>query len=64
MASGSSTVIGEAASTTSAAGFSSRSERRTAAPTDLAGVVVFLASDHSRYITGATIDVNGGSHIH
>jgi NAD(P)-dependent dehydrogenase (short-subunit alcohol dehydrogenase family) len=31
-----------------------------AAPTDLAGVVVFLASDHSRYITGATINVSGG----
>jgi NAD(P)-dependent dehydrogenase (short-subunit alcohol dehydrogenase family) len=31
-----------------------------AEPTDLAGVVVFLASDHSRYITGATINVSGG----
>jgi NAD(P)-dependent dehydrogenase (short-subunit alcohol dehydrogenase family) len=29
-------------------------------PTDLAGIVVFLASDHSRYITGATINVSGG----
>jgi NAD(P)-dependent dehydrogenase (short-subunit alcohol dehydrogenase family) len=31
-----------------------------AAPADLAGIVVFLASDHSRYITGATINVSGG----
>ncbi len=27
---------------------------------DLAGSVVFLASDHARYITGATINVSGG----
>ena len=27
---------------------------------DLAGAVVFLASDHARYITGATINVSGG----
>lgn len=31
-----------------------------AEPGDLAGIVVFLASDHSRYITGATINVSGG----
>jgi len=31
-----------------------------AAPADLAGVVVFLASDHASYITGATINVSGG----
>lgn len=29
-------------------------------PSDLAGTVVFLASDHARYITGATINVSGG----
>jgi NAD(P)-dependent dehydrogenase (short-subunit alcohol dehydrogenase family) len=29
-------------------------------PEDLAGTVVFLASDHARYITGATINVSGG----
>ena len=31
-----------------------------AEPDDLAGTVVFLASDHARYITGATINVSGG----
>jgi NAD(P)-dependent dehydrogenase (short-subunit alcohol dehydrogenase family) len=29
-------------------------------PADLAGTVVFLASDHARYITGATLNVSGG----
>jgi NAD(P)-dependent dehydrogenase (short-subunit alcohol dehydrogenase family) len=31
-----------------------------AEPADLAGTVVFLASDHARYITGATLNVSGG----
>jgi NAD(P)-dependent dehydrogenase (short-subunit alcohol dehydrogenase family) len=31
---------------------------------DIAGVCLFLASDLSAYVTGAVIDVNGGSHIH
>ena len=31
-----------------------------AEPGDLAGTVLFLASDHARYITGATINVSGG----
>ena len=31
-----------------------------AQPVDLAGTVVFLASEHARYITGATINVSGG----
>jgi len=31
-----------------------------AEPADMAGIVVFLASDHARYITGATINVSGG----
>jgi NAD(P)-dependent dehydrogenase (short-subunit alcohol dehydrogenase family) len=31
-----------------------------AEPADLAGTVVFLASDQARYITGATINVSGG----
>jgi NAD(P)-dependent dehydrogenase (short-subunit alcohol dehydrogenase family) len=31
-----------------------------AQPEDIAGTVVFLASDHARYITGATINITGG----
>lgn len=31
-----------------------------AEPSELAGTVVFLASDHAGYITGATINVSGG----
>jgi NAD(P)-dependent dehydrogenase (short-subunit alcohol dehydrogenase family) len=31
---------------------------------DVAGVCLFLASDLSSYVTGAVVDVNGGSHIH
>lgn len=38
--------------------------RRAGKPSDIAGACLFLASDLSAYITGATIDVNGGSHIH
>lgn len=33
---------------------------RLGTPDDYAGVVTFLASDHAAYITGATLDVNGG----
>ena len=33
---------------------------RLAEPEDIASVITFLASDESRYINGATIDVNGG----
>jgi NAD(P)-dependent dehydrogenase (short-subunit alcohol dehydrogenase family) len=33
---------------------------RMAEPAELAGIVVFLASDHARYITGATINASGG----
>ncbi len=36
---------------------------RTGVPDDIAGAVLFLASDLSSYVTGATIDVNGGLHI-
>lgn len=34
--------------------------RRIAEPADIADVVVFLASDRARYMTGATVDVTGG----
>jgi len=37
---------------------------RIGAPDDVAGVYLFLASDLSRYVTGAVIDVNGGMLIH
>jgi NAD(P)-dependent dehydrogenase (short-subunit alcohol dehydrogenase family) len=33
---------------------------RIAEPEDIADVAVFLASDSSRYVTGAIVDVNGG----
>jgi NAD(P)-dependent dehydrogenase (short-subunit alcohol dehydrogenase family) len=33
-------------------------------PEDVANVVLFLASNLSNYITGSTIDVNGGSYLH
>jgi len=33
---------------------------RMAAPSELAGTVLFLASDHAAYITGATLNVSGG----
>lgn len=34
--------------------------RRHACPDDIAGVVTFLASDDAAFITGVTLDVNGG----
>ncbi len=34
--------------------------RRIAEPSDIADVVVFLASDRAGYMTGATVDVTGG----
>ena len=37
---------------------------RLGAARDVAGVCLFLAADLSSYVTGAVIDVNGGSHIH
>jgi 3-oxoacyl-[acyl-carrier protein] reductase len=33
---------------------------RLAEPDDIVGVIAFLASEDARYVTGATIDVNGG----
>ena len=37
---------------------------RIGEPSDVAGCVVFLASDLSKYCTGVTLDVNGGMLIH
>jgi NAD(P)-dependent dehydrogenase (short-subunit alcohol dehydrogenase family) len=37
---------------------------RAGHPIDVAGACLFLISELSAYVTGATIDVNGGSHIH
>ena len=38
--------------------------KRTGTTREAAGACLFLASDLSGFVTGATIDVNGGSHIH
>ncbi|HEY1226149.1 MAG TPA: SDR family oxidoreductase, partial [Ramlibacter sp.] len=37
---------------------------RIGEPDDVAGVVLFLASDLAKYLTGVTVDVNGGMLIH
>jgi NAD(P)-dependent dehydrogenase (short-subunit alcohol dehydrogenase family) len=37
--------------------------KRVAEPDDIAGAVAFLASDEARWITGATIPVDGGSKL-
>jgi NAD(P)-dependent dehydrogenase (short-subunit alcohol dehydrogenase family) len=37
---------------------------RVGKPSEIAGVCLFLASELSSYVTGATIDVNGGAFIH
>jgi 3-oxoacyl-[acyl-carrier protein] reductase len=37
--------------------------RRIAEPEDIASAVLFLASEESRCITGATLDVNGGLYL-
>jgi NAD(P)-dependent dehydrogenase (short-subunit alcohol dehydrogenase family) len=38
--------------------------KRTGKTREMAGACLFLSSDLSGFITGATIDVNGGAHIH
>jgi len=37
--------------------------RRAGAPEDVVGAALFLASDRADYITGAVMDVNGGSYF-
>ena len=37
---------------------------RMATPEEIAGVCLFLCSNLASYVTGATLDVNGGLHIH
>jgi 3-oxoacyl-[acyl-carrier protein] reductase len=37
--------------------------RRMGTPEEVADLILFLASDRSRYITGATVDVNGGVYM-
>ena len=37
---------------------------RIASPAEIGNVFLFLASDLSSFVTGATIDVNGGMFIH
>ncbi|GIX23982.1 MULTISPECIES: SDR family NAD(P)-dependent oxidoreductase [Caldimonas] len=37
---------------------------RIGEPNDVAGCVLFLASDLAKYVTGVTLDVNGGMLIH
>lgn len=37
---------------------------RTATTDEIAAVILFLSSEDAGYLTGATIDINGGSHLH
>jgi 2-hydroxycyclohexanecarboxyl-CoA dehydrogenase len=37
---------------------------RTATTEEVAAVITFLSSEDAAYLTGATFDINGGSHIH
>ena len=38
--------------------------QRSGTPDEVADSALFLASDMARYITGTTMDVNGGLHMH
>lgn len=37
---------------------------RTATTDEVAAVITFLSSDDASYLTGTTVDINGGSHMH
>ncbi|MET4638408.1 SDR family NAD(P)-dependent oxidoreductase [Mycetocola sp. 2940] len=37
---------------------------RTATAEEVAAVITFLSSEDAGYLTGSTVDINGGSHIH
>ena len=37
---------------------------RTATTEEVAAVITFLSSEDASYLTGTTVDINGGSHIH
>jgi NAD(P)-dependent dehydrogenase (short-subunit alcohol dehydrogenase family) len=37
---------------------------RFAEPSDVAGAVLFLASEHASYITGTTLNVSGGQLVY
>ena len=37
---------------------------RTATTEEVAAVITFLSSEDASYLTGGTLDINGGSHLH
>jgi NAD(P)-dependent dehydrogenase (short-subunit alcohol dehydrogenase family) len=37
---------------------------RTATIDEVAAVILFLSGEEASYLTGTTVDTNGGSHIH
>lgn len=43
---------------------SSVSGQRTATTDEVAAVFAFLSSQDASYLTGTTVDINGGSHMH
>ena len=36
---------------------------RLAQPTEIAGLIAYLASEEAGYVTGANISINGGLHM-
>jgi 3-oxoacyl-[acyl-carrier protein] reductase len=38
--------------------------KRTGTPDDLTGAVIFLASDESNFMSGQTVNVDGGDNLH